>query len=241
MSTTTTGPRLSHRAIVNGSRFVGNDRQRRPFMAIGSLALVTVCIATFTSVYLNAGNRVAVLALAHDVPQGHAIRSGDLTVVNIAYSHGIAPVAAVRANQVVGRKAAVPLIRGTLLSPTELLAHRPPVRGTAVVGVAAKLGQLPAEGVVVGDKVDVILTGSPATLSGGATGDPASSSPPAAGQVEVGGVLASNATVTDVAGPSSSSPDTIVVSVEIPTEMAPLVASASSAGQAALVLVGSNS
>jgi hypothetical protein len=116
------------------------------------------------------------------------------------------------------------------------------VRGKDVVGVATKAGQLPAGGVAVGDTVDVILTGSPATLTGGAddgTVDTGSSAAP--GQLEIGGVLAPNATVTGVAGPTDSSPDTIVISVLIPSAMAPLVASASAAGQAALVLVGPSS
>jgi len=211
-------------------------------VAIGSIALVTVCIAIFTSVYLHVGDRVAVLALQHDVQQGHAISRGDLAVVRIAFSGGIAPIAATDVNEVVGRRAAVSLLRGTLLSASELVSHLGPERGKAVVGVATKAGQLPAGGVAVGDTVDVILTGSPATLTGGASsGSAAASSSAAAVPLEVGGVLASNATVTGVNGPTSSSPDTIVISVLIPTEMAPLVASASAAGQAALVLVGPSS
>ncbi len=95
---------------------------------------------------------------------------------------------------------------------------------------------------MVGDTVDVILTGSPATLTGGAiTGPDATGSSTTPDQLELGGVLASNATVTGVAFSASSSPDTVVVSVLIPSAMAPLVASASAAGQAALVLVGSTS
>jgi len=242
VSTTLSGSRLNRRTRVPAPRFVGNEHRRRPVVAIGSLALVTICIALFTSVYLHAGNRVAVLILARDVQQGHMINGDDLAVVRIAFSSGIVPIAADKASLVVGRTAAVSLLHGTLLSTTELTSRRGPVRGRAVVGVATKAGQLPAGGVAVGDTVDVILTGSPSTLTGGTSdGSVAASSSAGAGELDVGGVLAPNATVTGVAAPAASSPDTIVISVLVPTAMAPLVATASAAGQAALVLVGSSS
>jgi hypothetical protein len=242
VSTTLSGFRLDRRTRVPAPRFVGNEHRRRPVVAVGSVALITICIALFTSVYLHAGNRVAVLIMARDVQQGHTIKGDDLAVVKIAFSTGIVPIAANHASLVVGRTAAVPLLHGTLLSSAELTSRRGPVRGQAVVGVATKAGQLPAGGVAVGDTVDVILTGSPSTLTGGSTGGSATTnSSPDAGQLEIGGVLAPDATVTGVAGPSASSPDTIVISVLVPTAMAPLVASASAAGQAALVLVGSSS
>ena len=71
-----------------------------------------------------------------------------------------------------------------------------------------------------GDTVDVVLTGSLSTLTGGS-----SESPVPSGAVEVGGVLAQDATVTDVTLPTASDPDTIVVSVSIRSSLAPLVAS----------------
>jgi SAF domain len=223
-------------------RFRGSGHRRRPTIAIASLALVTSCVAIFTSLYLHAGNRVAVLAVARDVPQGHVVMSDDLIVVSISLSPGLSPVLAGDLRGVVGRRAAVSLLPGTLLGVKDLAVRQGPARGNAVVGVATKAGQLPAGGVATGDTVDVIFTGSPATLAtGAAPGVAATSSSATSEQVEIGGILAPNATVTGVAAPSSSSPDTIVVSVLVPSTLAPLVASASAAGQAALVLVGPSS
>ena len=242
MSTTLTRTREDREAGVTTPRFVGNGYRRRPVVAVASLVLVTFCVAIFTSLYLHAGDKVAVLAVAHDVPQGHIIDRGDLEVVQIAFANGLTPIAVDEVDGVVGKRAAVSLVRGTLVSPGELASHGGPVRGKAVVGVATKAGQLPAGGVAIGDTVDVILTGSPATLTGGAdnaSADTSSSAGP--GQLEIGGVLAPNAIVTGVAGPTDSSPDTIVISVLIPSSMAPLVATASAAGQAALALVGPSS
>jgi len=238
---TLTRPRSARHSSTDALRFVGNGHHRRPVVAIASLALVTSCVAIFTSMYLHAGNRVAVLAVAQNVPQGHEITSGDLGVVRISMSPGLSSVPAGEISRVVDRMAAVSLVRGTLITLTELTTHAVSFSGDATVGVATKAGQLPAAGVEEGDTVDVILTGSPATLAGGSAVGSTPSSPSAtSGQVEVGGVLASHATVTGVATPASS-PDTIVVSVLIPSSLAPIVANASAAGQVALVLVGPSS
>ena len=105
-----TAERASQLPVLSGNE--------HPAVAIGSVALVTICVALFTSVYLHAGSRVAVLTLARDVQQGHTITSDDLAVVRIAFSTGIAPIAADKASLVVGRTAAVSLLRGTLLSTT---------------------------------------------------------------------------------------------------------------------------
>ena len=106
------------------------------------------------------------------------------------------------------------------------------------MGVATKPGQLPAGGVASGDRVDVILTGSAGTLAGGASdASTATSAPASPGDIEVGGVLAANATVIGVAAATDSTDNSNVVSVLIPSSLAPLVASASAAGQVALVVV----
>ncbi len=242
MAMTLTRPRSHRQGTTDSVRFAGNPHRRRPVVAVASLALVAFCVATFTTIYLNAGTRYAVLALSQEVTQGHTITSNDLTVVRISRAAGLSPVPASDVSHVVGKRAAVSLVPGTLLSFADLTLRGSLTRDKAVVGIATKAGQLPAGGVAVGDSVEVVLTGSPATLAGGASGGLSSTSSSATSAVlEVGGVLASDAVVTAVAAPSPSSPDTIVVSVLIPTAMAPLVASASAAGQAALVLVSPNS
>jgi len=241
MSATLTRPGISRQPRIDPLRFVGSGPRRKPVVAIASLALVTLCVAIFTSLYLHAGDRMALLAVARDVPQGHQVTLGDLDIVRVSASQGLSPIPADDISRVVGRIAAIPLIRGTLISPTELTTHVGLVKGKAVVGIATKAGQLPAAGVQQGDTVDVILTESPAALEGGASQGITPSGPSATGgEVEVGGVLAANAMVTGVATPSSS-PDTVVVSVLIPAALAPLVASASAAGQVALDIVGPNS
>jgi hypothetical protein len=241
MSTTLTRSRSNGRPTPEVPRFRGTGHRRRPTVAIASFALVASCVAIFTTIYAHAGNRVEVLAVVHTVPQGQAVTARDLVVVSISISSRLSPVPARYLGRVVGRRTLVSLLPGSLLNLKELATSNDPEQGKAVVGVATKVGQLPAGGVATGDTVDVVLTGSPTTLGGGAPAGIAAPNGLATGQLEIGGVLARSAKVTAVAHPTSSNSDTIVVSVSVPSELAPIVASASAAGQVALVLVGPSS
>jgi hypothetical protein len=211
---------------------------RRPRLMIGSLVLLVACMALFVSSYAKASHQVAVLAVAKIVAPGAVITPDDLTVVHISATGPIAPIAATDANQVVGRRAAVGLVPGGLLTPSDLSRATAVPAGDAVVGVQAKSSQLPAEGVSPGETVDVVLTGIPgapaiaaATPVGGQSGGVSQASGP------VGAVLAPQVTVVAVGpGPSASS-DATVVSLVVPIAVAPLIATASAAGQVALVAV----
>jgi Flp pilus assembly protein CpaB len=151
-----------------------------------------------------------------------------LVVVRISVSGGLAPIAASSAVEVIGRRAAVPLVRGALLTMAEIANATSIDPGDAIVGVAVKASQLPAGGVSPGSTVDVVLTGVPGTPdTNGASSNLAAT------------VLASGVLVTSVQfDASSSTVGTMVVSLLAPRPLAGIIASASAAGQVALVLVG---
>ena len=212
------------------------------------------CLAVFVSAYTKAGSQITVLAVARSVPQGQILDAGDLTTVRVSASTGISMVPAGDAPDVVGRRAAELLQPQTLLSMNELVTSFSPPSGRSIVGVALKEGQLPASGVAPGETVEVILTGLPgAQDSSDPTGTgpavPASGSAVAAGSISsagaagsdaglVGTVLVPAATVLEVAtSPSSSASGELDVSLLVPPSLAPFVASASVAGQVALVVV----
>jgi Flp pilus assembly protein CpaB len=211
-------------------------------LAIGSLALVMLSMAVFTSMYARAGHQIAVLAIDRNVPQGQRIAARDLSVIEISFSARLKPVPASDAAKVVGHEALVPLVAGTLLGRDELVGRPAIPQGDAVVGVAVQQGQLPAGGVTPGDRVDVVFTGAPGASD--SLGLAASSTPAASEafpSVAAGGVLAQGVTVTAVDNADAATGATVVVSVIVPSTVAPLVANASAARQAAVVLVGSGS
>jgi hypothetical protein len=217
-------------------------------MAVGSLALMVLCPAVFTSLYVSAGRQVAVLAVARDVPQGGLLTAQDLAQVRVSFSAGLSPVPVGDARRVVGHRASVALVAGTLLDYRELLQRDVIPRGDAIVGVATQPGDLPAGGVRPGDLIDVIFTGSDGSTGlGAATGisslnattDGISGS--GAQSIPSGGLIAQDVTVSTVAEEVSAGSNTTVVSVVVPSVLASLVAQASAAGQAAVALVGPGS
>jgi hypothetical protein len=190
---------------------------------------------------------VSVLALVRSVPQGQILIGGDLTTVRVSASTGITTVPAAEASSVVGRRAAELLQPQTLLSMNELVSAFAPPPGQSIVGVALKDGQLPASGVAPGETVEVILTGLPgaqdssasSASTDGQTVAPAGVAGAAGGQTGLAGtVLVPAATVLEVATSlASSNTGDVDVSLLTPTSLAPFVASASVAGEVALVVV----
>lgn len=226
--------------------------RRRPRLLAGSAVLLVSCTALFVTTYVKAGRQVPVLGIGKAVPQGAVITSGDLQIVRIATSGPISPVPASAAGRVVGRRAAVGLVPGSLLTMSELSSGPAIPIGAAIVGVSVKASQLPADGLTSGQQVDVVLTGIPgapvfstgsASPSAGQTSGPqgveqgptATSKPSPA---LAGGVIVPRAVVTASIPGTSANADTTDVSLLVPSALAPLVANASAAGQVALVAVG---
>jgi Flp pilus assembly protein CpaB len=198
-------------------------------LALSSALLVALCVAVFASVYLRAGHQVSVIAVARSVPEGQTLTGNDLTIVRMSIAPGVLAIPATAVDSVMGRRVAVPVESGTLLTPGDLAhgSYVPP--GDAVVGVALKQGQLPATGVAPGQYVDVVMTGSP--------GSPFTASPTGGGP---GTILAPGVLVSAVTQPSASSGSDIeVVSLVMSRALAPIIASASAANQAALVVIAS--
>ncbi|HXX91342.1 MAG TPA: SAF domain-containing protein [Acidimicrobiales bacterium] len=215
-------------------------RRRRPGLAVASVALVALSVAIFCSIYARAGRTDQVLVVTHLVPLGQVITTADLGTVRITQASDLPTIAASDEPEVVGRRAAVFLASGTLLTTSALSASYAPPTGRALVGVQLKTGQLPADGVSPGSLVDVILTGAPgnplaATAvapSAGAVG--AVSGEPTA--LAIGTILASAVPVAEVVATPGGT-DVAVVSLEVPATAAPTIAAASTAGQLALVTV----
>ena len=204
-------------------------------MAALSIAVVATCSALFALLYVHSSRLVSVIAVTHQITQGEVIEVSDLRQVDVALSGGVSSVPVSEADQVIGRPAAVTLLAGTLLSPSDVGGASALGSGQSVVGVDLKPGMLPASGVEPGERVLVVLTGpagSPVGTQVGAV-EPAKSK--TSGE-QVGITAATVVGVDD--SPDASGSGDVVVSVEVPLANASLVADWSAAGQAALVQVG---
>lgn len=108
----------------------------------------------FTVIAAQLGDRAEVLVLAKDVPAGHVLTAKDLRVVQVAAEAGVVPVS--QRGSVLGRRARVPLVAGSLLSMRQVgqWADYPPA-GWSQVSLAVETGSAPPE-LVEGERVAVL-------------------------------------------------------------------------------------
>ena len=125
-----------------------------------------------------------------------------------------------------GRRAAVDLVAGTLLTTAHLRSGSPVAAGRAVVGVALDAGRLPAARLQPGDRVQVVQTLPP-------TGDPAAAS----GDGPLGRVIADVEVVAVRAEGTDAGSGSTLVTLDVAEGDAPQVAGAAAADRVSLVQV----
>ncbi|MBC6458677.1 hypothetical protein [Actinomadura sp. HBU206391] len=204
-----------------GQRLPVPPRERKP--ALAALAVLLILGGALTSAYLvmASGQRVSAIRIAQPVAAGQRIPADALEEVQIGNT-GIEFISWTERGAVSQAYAAVPLVKGALLtngmvSPTDAATN-----GRVVVGLALKPGQLPADGLKPGDRVSLYGVGGQN----------------AAG-VRAGTTLSEDAIVVDVArgGEQSLQSDQTMISIAVPPEEAPQVAQAASAGAVAVARV----
>src|SRR5581483_1729364 len=94
-------------------------------------------------VYGNVGQRHEVLAVARTVDPGQVISAEDLTVVRVAADPDVRTLAASARSSIVGQRAAVRLLPGSLLSPDAVTKGDVIGPGFSVIGAIVKPGQYP--------------------------------------------------------------------------------------------------
>jgi SAF domain-containing protein len=202
----------------DGLRVAPLPRQRRPGLIVLALVLILASAAVLTSLFLQAGDRSAVLAVARPVLAGRAIQNADLMVVRISTDPALHAVSASSQRNVVGKVAAVPLVPGQLITPQVLTSGVMLGDGQGIVGVVLKPGQVPAGELQPGDRVMVVRT-------------PRSEATTAPG--EDVGVLVASALVHDLSEDTEA--DATLVSLVVEQQDAPRVAAAAATGQVGLV------
>lgn len=194
-------------------------RQRRTgWTALGAVLVIGLG-AAFGYLYSTAGTKEPVVVMSASVAVGEVIERSDLSTVDVAGD--LTAIAGANLESVVGQRAAVALLPGTLLQRSMVTDADPIPRGMAQVGLAVKGGQLPADGLAPGDRVQVLRL--PGQVAGGA--DPGAPS-----------VLVNNATVF-AAVQDEVQPGTTLLTLVVPADVAPIIAAAGAASGAAVVKV----
>ncbi|MEE1787395.1 SAF domain-containing protein [Streptomyces sp. SP17BM10] len=133
-------------------------RRRRPAVLAMSIALIAAGGLGGAVLYNSTGQRVAVLALARDVPYGQVITDDDLVVARIASDPALRPVSAQDRSGAIGLRAATDLKRGAMLTKGDLAQSLAVQPGQIIVGVAAHRSQLPASRLQPGMQVVIVYT-----------------------------------------------------------------------------------
>ncbi len=242
-------PSDSHQPPVGAHRLPGPPRSRRTLLALVSLVAVFGSVAMFAGLYASAGHKTAVLVVTRTIEAGQPMTGGDLGQASVSVPAGLSTIPVSAASQLAGKRAAVTIPAGSLLTAGDVSGSSPVPPGDAVVGIALKPGQLPSVGLVAGDQVMVVQTDSPGTPvpasdtdSDTVSGADSDTSSGAESSTDIGvastGVLVAQATVYDVeAPPISDTADTDLVSVVVSSTLAAPVATAAAADQVSLVLL----
>jgi SAF domain len=195
-------------------------RQRRPGYVALAVLLIVGFAAVGTYLYGRAGAKTPVVVVVADVPAGHVIHRGDVSAVAVAGA--VTAIAANHLDSVVGQTAAVRLLPGMLLQRSMVAQGAGLPADVAQVGVAVRPGQVPADGLIPGDTVEVV--GLPAT------GTVAAASAPQ--------VLVGQARVFACRDNPSQAGGTLLTLL-VPMAQATRVAAAAATGQVVLIKVAS--
>ena len=238
-------------------------RDRRPLVVVGSVALVAASIAGFAGLYASADTRTPAIVVVTALTQGQPITSADLGVAEVSASSGVDFLPVSESSLLVGKRAASAVPTGSLLTMGDVSSAPVVGAGSAVVGLALKDGSYPTAGLSPGDRVMVVQTAgagvslaapSSGSASGitvgpvtsgvdGVTGSSATGGVSATGVPSGGslgaGVLVASASVFSVEapGPNSGGGTTLLVSIQVPDEVAAEVSTAAAAAQVSLVLL----
>ncbi|MFF3313382.1 SAF domain-containing protein [Streptomyces sp. NPDC002952] len=220
-------PDTRHQTDLPASTGMRKTATGRRWSTTVLLLLVTLIGALGGAVVVaRAGDRVDVLAIARDVPAGHRLTAQDLTTVSFAEDPGLSPVPASQRATVLGKRAAVDLRHGGLLSPAQLAPGGALGDGLQVVGVEVKRGSAPRDELRPGDKVAAVVLPSPggtAESGSGAKGEEDTDAAP----------VSIAATVKSVGSPDSTG--TLVVNLVVAPDDGALLAVKAAAKQIALV------
>ncbi|WP_079148931.1 SAF domain-containing protein [Streptomyces agglomeratus] len=194
-------------------------RERRWSVAALCIVLAVLAGLGAAAAVTSASDRTRVLTIARDVPAGQALTDADLAVAEVSADAALSPVPAADKASVVGKRPAVDLRKGGMLTTSQLAAGTGLGDDEQQVGVQVKRGQAPAGTLAPGDKVLAVTT----PAQGEQQSSKEAEAPPST----------LDATVVNVSRPDASG--TVVVNLAVATTDGPLLATRAAQGRIALV------
>ncbi|MEV4259545.1 hypothetical protein AB0J52_40835 [Spirillospora sp. NPDC049652] len=210
---------------AGGQRLPSAPRERRP--ALAALAVLLVLGGALASAYLvmASGQRVSAIRIGQPVAAGQRIPLSALREVQVGDT-GIEYIAWSERAKVAQTFAAVPLVRGALLTNSMVSRTNGAAQGRMIVGLSLKPGQFPARGLESGKHVSLYA------VSGGSGGNGGAAT-------RAGAVLAPDAIVVGASSGGSGrlGSDGLSLDVAVPPGQVAQVTQAASNGLVAVALI----
>ena len=137
-------------------------RQRRPMRLfyLGVILLV-VCGLAGGWLYSRGGQTISVVTTRATLKPGTPITADQLATVQLPAGTALSLIPAEKLTNVIGKYPTSVVPGGALLTPTMITDNLNPPAGQTLVGVGLKAGQLPARGLLGGDRVRIVITAAP--------------------------------------------------------------------------------
>ena len=190
--------------------------RRRPIQIVATITAIFVGAAIAAWGWTATTTSEAVVAARTTIPRGSVITADDLTTTQISGDNTLKVIPGDDVDELVGKRAALDIAAGGLLTPETATDDNMPPAGQSIVGISLTPAQVPAITPRSGDKVRLVAT----------TGE--------------GGEVSSTAPLTTSAEVIDSSTDEVsgntVVNVLVPYADAAVLADRASTGNIALVV-----
>jgi SAF domain len=189
--------------------------RRRPAVIFGSVAALLMGAVAGVWLWLSSTSAVEVVAARTTVARGAIISAADLVTVRIGVDPAVQAIPASQAASLVGKRAALDISAGGLVTRADVADQVVPGKGMTLVGLSLGVGLLPSSPLRNGDQVRIVRA-------------------PAGQEAATGTPVVIAATV--VAASQTRDGQATLVDVLVPSADAPGLAAEASAGKVALVL-----
>ncbi len=132
--------------------------RRRPMLAAVSAA--AICLGALLAVwaYTSSTDAHEVVAIRSTVHRGDVITQADLMRARIGLDPSLKPIPGSELDAVIGKRAALDLAAGGLLTAEDVTSSVIPSQGQSVVGVSMAPGMIPGTQLRAGDRVRLVVT-----------------------------------------------------------------------------------
>lgn len=132
--------------------------RRRPALIVGAVVVTALGCLLGAWAWSATTHTQEVLAARHTIHRGEVIKAKDIRRIRISGDPALSPLPATAYDDVVGKRAALDIAAGGLLTSAATADEPMPPEGQSIVGISLTPAQVPGLPLYGGDKVRIIVT-----------------------------------------------------------------------------------